>query len=134
MASGWSRLRPLKPKSLTLAAWIQKATGGLSTVTKAPGSKAMKKKLRQLCVMLFTGCRVIGIAESNTVELKDVQSSRMAPRATRYHEATMTTGRTRVGCRTAVRDLVDMHIPLDGGWREELRMSSAPQRLGPRLG
>ena len=58
----------------------------------------------------------------------------MAPRATRYHEATMTAGRTSVGFRTAVRDLLDMHIPLDGGWWEERRMSSAHAATRASLG
>ena len=37
-----------------LAAWIQNATGGLSSVTKPAGSKALKKNRCQLCSMLRT--------------------------------------------------------------------------------
>ncbi len=46
--------RPEKPKSLALAAWTQKPSGGLSIDTKPPGSKDTKKKLCQFWSMLST--------------------------------------------------------------------------------
>ena len=44
----------LKPKSSALRVWAQKARGGLSIDTKPAGSKALKKKLCQLTIMLRT--------------------------------------------------------------------------------
>ena len=51
---GSSRLRPEKPNSLALTVSIQKPSGGLSMLTKPPGSKETKTKLCQLCSMLLT--------------------------------------------------------------------------------
>jgi hypothetical protein len=51
-ALGSSRLQLLTPNRRADNPWIHGATGGLSTLMNPPGSKAAKKKLRQLTVML----------------------------------------------------------------------------------
>ena len=48
-------VQPWKPKSFALAVWIQKPSGGLSTVTKPPGSKETKKKLCQIAACVDGG-------------------------------------------------------------------------------
>ena len=53
-AWGSIRLRPENPKTLALATCSQKPSGGLSMVTKPPGSNALNRKLCQLCSMLLT--------------------------------------------------------------------------------
>ena len=45
IASGSSRLSGEKPNSLALAACTHSASGGLSTVTRPPGSKDTNRKL-----------------------------------------------------------------------------------------
>ncbi len=54
MACGRIRLKLLKPKALTLSVCIHRPSGGLSTLTKPPGSNETKNQLLQLVVMLFT--------------------------------------------------------------------------------
>ena len=45
IASGSSRLSGEKPNSFALAACTHRASGGLSTVTRPPGSNETKRKL-----------------------------------------------------------------------------------------
>ena len=53
-AFGRASAKPVTPKKYALSACTQKPSGGLSTESEPPGSKAAKKKLCQETSMLLT--------------------------------------------------------------------------------